>query len=123
VEAGLHKHGGNMAAVARAHGVRRQSVWEYVQARPALLAAVRDCREGLKDDAEAALLKAVKRGEAWAVCFFLKCQAKDRGYIERQEVKDVSDEEIDRALDEAIGGVHRNGQAKGPGPAPRAAGA
>jgi hypothetical protein len=37
----------------------------------------------MKDDAESALYKAALAGEAWAVCFFLKTQAKDRGYVER----------------------------------------
>jgi hypothetical protein len=31
------------------------------------------------------LHEAVQRGEPWAVCFTLKCLAKDRGYVERQE--------------------------------------
>lgn len=40
------------------------------------------------DNAESALNRAVINGEAWAVCFTLKTQAKDRGYVERvqQEV-------------------------------------
>ncbi|MEI8016283.1 MAG: hypothetical protein D4R81_07615 [Nitrospiraceae bacterium] len=38
------------------------------------------------DEAEAALHKAVMRGEAWAVCFTLKTQGKGRGYTERLEV-------------------------------------
>jgi len=44
------------------------------------------------DNAESVLYKAVLNGEAWAVCFFLKCQGKSRGYIERQET--VAKEEI-----------------------------
>jgi hypothetical protein len=40
----------------------------------------------MKDNAESALYSAVLGGEAWAVCFYLKTQAKDRGYVERQEM-------------------------------------
>jgi hypothetical protein len=43
-------------------------------------------RNQLVDMAETALKQAVLKGEAWAVCFALKCQGKDRGYVERQEV-------------------------------------
>ena len=38
------------------------------------------------DIAEDSLIKAVKGGEAWAVCFYLKCKGKARGYIERESV-------------------------------------
>jgi hypothetical protein len=31
----------------------------------------------------APLLNAIKEVQAWAVCFYLKCQAKERGYVER----------------------------------------
>jgi len=37
------------------------------------------------DNAESALNRAVINGEAWAVCFTLKTQGKDRGYIERTQ--------------------------------------
>src|SRR5262249_17341747 len=51
---------------------------------------------------ENVLYEAALRGEAWAVCFYLKCQAKDRGYVERQETRDVSDEDIDALVGEAL---------------------
>jgi hypothetical protein len=86
VEAKLKDLQGNMAAVARAFGCSRQAVWKFVQGRQTLLAVQHDLREGMKDHAESALHAALLRGEAWAVCFFLKTQAKDRGYVERQEM-------------------------------------
>ena len=85
VEAKLREVGGNLAAVGRAFGVTRAAVHHFVHKRPKLLAAANDVREGMKDHAESALHRALMKGEAWAVCFFLKCQAKDRGYIERTE--------------------------------------
>ena len=38
------------------------------------------------DVGELSLLRAVQNGEAWAVCFLLKTQGKQRGYIERAEI-------------------------------------
>ena len=76
----IPKHHGNLAAVGRALGVTRSAVHRYVQKRPALLAMARDQRETMKDHAESALFRQVIAGEAWAVCFFLKTQARDRGY-------------------------------------------
>jgi hypothetical protein len=120
VEAELKKRDGNYAAVARACGVTRQAVQGFVARHPGLAAAAIDVREGMKDEVESALYEAAKRGEPWAVCFYLKCQAKDRGYVERQETKDVSDDDIDRALDAELADIRRNGQAAGPDPAPGA---
>lgn len=52
---------------------------------------IRECieieRGRILDFAEAKLLEAVGRGEAWAICFLLKTQGKGRGYVERQEIK------------------------------------
>lgn len=76
---------GNMAAVARSCGVARQSVHHFVHQHPELVAVFKECREAMKDHAESALYSAIFDKEAWAVCFFLKTQARDRGYVERHE--------------------------------------
>lgn len=86
VEQKLRELNGNMAAAARHFGVTRAAVWKLVQNHPSLKAAQLDSREGMKDNAESSLYRAVLAGEAWAVCFFLKTQAKDRGYIEQLAV-------------------------------------
>jgi hypothetical protein len=78
---------GNLAQVARKFGVSRQAAWKFVESRPALKAICHDEREGMIDEAESALNAAVRAGEAWAVCFFLKTQGKSRGYIEKAEVE------------------------------------
>jgi hypothetical protein len=77
---------GNMSAVARSFGVTRQAVQHFIRCRPSLQAILHECRETMKDNAESVLYRAVLAGEPWAVCFYLKTQAKDRGYVERQEV-------------------------------------
>jgi hypothetical protein len=46
----------------------------------------KNAKEILKDWVESQLLSLVKKGTPSAVIFFLKCQAKERGYVERQEV-------------------------------------
>jgi hypothetical protein len=80
---------GNVAAVARACGVGRTAVCNFVRRRPQLQGVLKECREAMKDNAESALYRAVLAGEAWAVCFYLKTQAKDRGYVERAEIDPV----------------------------------
>ena len=82
----LRAQRGNQAAVARHFGVTRSAVCHFIKAHDSLEAITVECRESMKDVAENALYKAVEAGEAWAVCFYLKCQAKDRGYFEKSEV-------------------------------------
>lgn len=83
VAAALVESRGNQAMVATKFHVSRSSLCEFIQARPLLQTVLFDAREGMKDHAESALHRAIIGGEAWAVCFFLKTQAKDRGYIEK----------------------------------------
>jgi hypothetical protein len=81
----LREHNGNLAAVGRSLKMTRGAVLAFVQKRPELAAICSESREAMKDHAESSLYRAVLAGEAWAVCFFLKTQARDRGYVERQE--------------------------------------
>lgn len=92
IEKWLRKRRGNMAAVGRALGVTRQAVLLRVNASPELRAIFEECRETVKDLTESKLFKAIRNGEAWAICFFLKCQAKDRGYTERHEITGANGE-------------------------------
>jgi predicted transcriptional regulator len=87
VAAKLRELNGNQAAVGRAFGVTRQAVSKFVAARPDLAEVARECRETMTDNAESALYRAVLAGEPWAVCFYLKTQAKARGYVERVQVE------------------------------------
>lgn len=121
VEAKLREFGGNMAAVGRHFGVTRQAVYDFVRRRKSLRAVVDDARESFKDNAESALQAAVLRGEAWAVCFYLKCQAKDRGYVERSEL-DVRN--LDALIERELARLAAGGQGADAGaPAGNAPGA
>lgn len=85
VAAALAELQGNVAGAAKRFGVARQSVADLIERRPALQKVARDAREGMLDNAESALYRAVLAGEAWAVCFFLKTQGRSRGYVERPQ--------------------------------------
>jgi hypothetical protein len=88
----LREFDGCLAAVGRASGVTRQAVHCFIAKRPVLQRIAKDCRETMKDDAESALHKAVRAGEPWAVCFYLKTQGRDRGYIEQKEHRLAGDD-------------------------------
>jgi hypothetical protein len=98
---------GNMAAAARGLGVARVSLWSFVQKRPKLQELLSDLRESFKDNAESALYSAVLAGELTAIIFYLKTQAKDRGYVERQQIEQGI-EVRQRVVEEVVDGpTHR----------------
>ena len=111
VEAKLREFHGNFAAVARVFGVTRSAVYQFVNSRTTLQAVAKECRESMKDNAESALYSAVLSGEAWAVCFYLKTQAKDRGYVERQEIQNVGDDELDAEIERELAKMGADRQA------------
>lgn len=94
VAAALVELSGNVSAVAKRFSVHRSSVQELIEKRPSLQRVIKDAREGMTDNAESALYRAVLAGEAWAVCFYLKTQGKSRGYVERQEVQTESSQTL-----------------------------
>lgn len=77
---------GNTAAVGRSLKISRQAVNQRIQKSPRLLKLIDELRETNLDEAENQLMNAIRRGEGWAVCFYLKTQGKKRGYVERSEL-------------------------------------
>ena len=82
----LEESKGLIAPAARALGCSRDTIRSYIDEYSAVAQAKLDQEEAVKDMAENALYAAILRGEAWAICFYLKCRAKDRGYVERAEL-------------------------------------
>jgi len=76
---------GNLSMVARAFGKSRTWLYNYLNDNPCLKKTVEEARESLKDDAESELQKQMFRGNITALIFYLKTQAKDRGYVERSQ--------------------------------------
>ena len=82
----LEKYGGNIAAAIDELGYTRSKVTRWLREDPVFREKFYEVKETLKDIAEEKLFEHVRRGDLPAVMFFLKTQAKDRGYTERQEV-------------------------------------
>lgn len=66
-------------------GVSQQAVSHRVGRSTVLRQVLADAREAMKDTAEMRLFDRIDAGDAWAICFYLKTQARDRGYVEKQE--------------------------------------
>ncbi len=72
-------------AAARA-GIGLTTLKRYVAEFPSVHQAVIDAKCKMVDFAESKLYQKIKDGDNACLIFYLKCQAKDRGYVERQEV-------------------------------------
>lgn len=90
----LEAAGGFVTIAAKKLNMSYQAVSERIKKDPELKKKKEEIDEGYKDFAESKLVVAIKNGESWAICFFLKCKAKDRGYVERQEITGAGGKDV-----------------------------
>ena len=90
----LLKSDGNLTAAASKLGVTRQAVYNYIK-RYALQSVIEDARENMVDEAVGQLHKLVRDGNLGATIFYLKTQAKGRGFTERIEQTGANGEPIE----------------------------
>ena len=76
---------GYVSKIASLLGCSVQTVYNYRDKHKTVAEAWHDVRERRHDFVENALHKRIKDGSDTAIIFYLKTQAKDRGYVERQE--------------------------------------
>ena len=76
---------GLVAVAARKLGVGRQTIYDRLERSSEVKEALDEAREFTGDVAEAKLYNAIEEGEPWAVQFYLKTQARRRGYTEKME--------------------------------------
>jgi hypothetical protein len=69
----------------------RSSLYRWIEESPKLKEAMLDIKEELIDLGEGKLLEAVKKGDRESIRFFLRCQARDRGYIESHQITGPND--------------------------------
>ncbi len=93
VIAAVEKRKGKLYLAAADLAITTQTLRNYAKRWPAVQEAIHEAKGKLVDIAEDKLADAVERGEAWAVCFTLKTQGKDRGYSERFEHRHGGDGE------------------------------
>jgi hypothetical protein len=77
---------GKLFLASKRLGCSYRTMYTYVSKYQEVRDAVEEARGTLNDIAESKLSLAVHAGEPWAIQYQLRMQAKDRGYVERQEV-------------------------------------
>jgi hypothetical protein len=80
---------GVLVNVCKRLGVSRQPLVDHIKGNKELEDALNIARESMLDVGEDVLYNAVKAGEPWAVCFYLKCQGKSRGYVEKGDTNNA----------------------------------
>ena len=77
---------GNMTEACAAVNIARQTPYNWRRKDPVFAAGWDDVVESLKDFAESKLFQNIGAGKEASIFFFLKCRAKDRGYLERMDI-------------------------------------
>jgi hypothetical protein len=87
----LNRHEGVIWRAAKELGCSRRTIERRASENDDVKEVIRSWREALVDEAERKLWDAVQEGAPWAVCFTLKTQGKARGYVEKQQVENVTE--------------------------------
>lgn len=77
---------GNVKEACEIAGIGRTQFYHWRRTDKEFKQATLDVKEGLIDLAEQKLMEKVEEGVMDAIKFFLKCQGKDRGWVERKEI-------------------------------------
>ena len=79
----FERKAGNVAQTCKEVGLDRSTFYGYCRDDAEYARKCNEIREGLIDFAESKLLKKINDEDMTAIIFFLKCQGKSRGYVER----------------------------------------
>jgi len=66
-------------------GVNRQTLYRYLKSNPELESEMQEHLEYITDIAEFNLIENIKKGNSWAVRYWLSTRGKNRGYSTRSE--------------------------------------
>jgi len=81
----IEEYSGNISVIARKLAVSRNTLYRLINKTPSLQGALVEARERMIDNVESTLYSKALDGDVACMIFFLKTQAKHRGYIERSE--------------------------------------
>ena len=78
---------GNITVACNNFDIERTTFYDWYNNDPDFRAKADAVKEIRKDFIESALDKRIQEGDTTAIIFAAKTQCKDRGYVEKQEVK------------------------------------
>lgn len=116
VAAALRKYRGNYTLIGELFGMHRTTIMRFCTANPALLLIGAESKETMKDEVEARLYQDCMKDEPayqTSRIFYLKTQAKDRGYVELTKIAPTTPDGNDEyrseglTLGERVGGFQQ----------------
>jgi len=90
----IRKSQGLLTLASKSSGIGYRTIVQYVADFPSVKEAAIEAKEHMIDFAESKLYQNIQSGDNTAIIFYLKTQAKHRGYIERAEVSGIGGEPI-----------------------------
>jgi hypothetical protein len=84
--AALEKSNGYVSAACHELGCSRKHFYSKLKGFPTVQDALAEIREKRTDYVESKMMKLIDELNPTMIIFYLKTQAKDRGYVERQEI-------------------------------------
>ena len=82
----MEKSLGIVTTACKIVGISRWLHYDWMKTDPEYKSNIEDVSEIVIDFAESQLHKRMREGSDAATIFFLKCRARNRGYIEKQEM-------------------------------------
>ncbi len=92
VAATLTETSGMVYLAAEKLDLSASTVYRYIKRHDVVRRALKHEKGKRLDTTEGKLWEAILKGEAWAICFYLKTQGKHRGYSERPDDDRKKDE-------------------------------
>ena len=93
IDDGMRATGGFLTYTAKQLGVSYNAIYARIKRSPQLQRTQQEIQESYLDMSEHSLIKKIKAEDLGAICFFLKCKGKGRGYIEKQQLEHSQDPE------------------------------
>lgn len=102
----LEKTLGVVTQACKIVNIHRATHYRWIKEDKEYEAEVSALAEVAKDYAETKLFKRIQKGDTTAILFYLKCKAKDRGYIDKLEIdnRNLTTEAImkDKSIEELL---------------------
>lgn len=91
---------GNVSVACKNYNIDRQTFYNWYNNDADFKAKADAVKEIRKDFIESALDKKIQEGDTTAIIFAAKTQCKDRGYVEKQELKVETEQPLFGFIDE-----------------------
>lgn len=82
----LEASGGYVTQAAHLLNISFQGLYKRINGNKRIREKLDEIRNRYLDLAESKVVSAINNNQPWAICFYLKCQGKHRGWVERQEL-------------------------------------